>query len=156
MTFSSSVNINAFPQAYPSRALLNEVIALFVYVYKKYCTHTVLCTELWNCKYFINIFQIIVLYSHSISFIQFYTFFYSFILCMLTRINYGYEEEMRKKKCLPFSETRDRWIKSVLKVLLKREINDKTVLCRRHWPEETEMEMIKTFGVPTHLPFSRE
>ena len=49
-------------------------------------------------------------------------------------------------------ETRDRWIKSVLKVLLKREINDESALCRRHWPEETEMEMIKIFGVPTHPP----
>ena len=37
-----------------------------------------------------------------------------------------------------------------LKVLLKREINDETVLCRRHWPEETEMEM--SFGGPTHPP----
>ena len=41
-------------------------------------------------------------------------------------------------------EERDRWINSVPKVLLKREIGDETVLCRRHWPEETEM--IKCFG----------
>ena len=37
-------------------------------------------------------------------------------------------------------DERDRWIKAVPKALLKKEIDDESVLCRRHWRADALFE----------------